>query len=208
MIVLAVLVLAVIAAIIIHERNQHPQHTPTRLIKLTELQETFEAEKNRLRLEVLKIAGAQQNLPQYCLDRIRQEVWGNSCESYYRLKTDKPDGGVETKRVPSTLWDILRWCVLRNDAPTMEKARELETKNNLSMSGGGLPKKKIYHVYDTRRRVDKLFDTMYPNAPAEHKDAWTEKLDQMTMANYHELTSELSEYGAKLINRVPTWQID
>ncbi len=193
-------VLAVIAAIIIHEWNQQQPHKPTRQIKPTEFQESIEADKNRLRQEVLKIVAAQQDLPQDCLDRIINEIQGRPCESYYILRMAKPDGGAETMRVPTTLWDVLRWCVLRNDAPTMEKARELEKKTNLSSADC---KKKTYHLYDTWRRVDKLFDTMYPNAPAEHRDVWTERLNQQTMSTFNKLVEQLSSYGSRLIRREP-----
>ena len=202
MIVIGIGIVAVFVTLIFfNPSNRHFSTRPTHRIKRAESQEVFEAEKNRLRQEVLAIVAAQHDLPPDCLDRIKKEIQTNLCESYYKLNVNKLDGGAVTERAPTTLWDILRWCVLRNDEQTREKARNLEAKSN--PRSDDLLKRKPYHLYSTWRRVDKLFDELYPNAPAEHRNAWFEKLDQQTLATFNELATDLSTYGSKLINREP-----
>lgn len=163
--------------------------------KMAENKRSFKEHKNLLKKKVRAIAHSQEKIDLDCLKVIDREI-EFLCES---VPTETYMVTHQIARIPSTLWDILKWFTLRNDDRTMEIARQLE-KKHVSRHD---PKFGQIHSFSTKQRIEALFNKKDLSPEAYEVCA---NLDRLTSENYRDLYQELSEYGEKLINREPRRQ--
>lgn len=160
---------------------------------------TQERQKIRLKETVLEMVKAQESLSRECLETIRKEILYSACESYIYFQHQPEYGDTKNVRVPTTLWDILKWLTLRNTESTRTLARELEliqtSKRDAQYNG------RTFHPHSTRRRIEVLLMKMHSSL--DEREKANVQLDQQTMETFRELSIELTNYGDKLICRVP-----